>query len=58
MTLYNKAHLAYESLRANASTWRGMHVHAVLSLQEACILSMTEARMARWSPRLDSEATR
>src|SRR2546429_8198180 len=51
--LRHKERFAYEYLLAHAITWRGMHVHAVLSSQEARILLITEERMARWLHRLD-----
>jgi len=54
--LRHKGQFAYESILAHAITWRGMHVHAVLSLKEARIRSMTEERIAQWPHRLDVEA--
>jgi hypothetical protein len=51
--LSHKGRFPYESILAHAITCRDMHVHAVLSLKEARIRSMTEERMARWSHRLD-----
>ena len=56
--LRHKADFAYESIQTHASTWRDMHVHAVLSSQEAGILSTTEERIARWPHRLDGQAVR
>ena len=56
--LIHKGQFAYESILAHAITWRGMHVHAVLSLKEARIRSMTEERIAQWPHRLDVEAAR
>ena len=46
-TLRHKEYFAYECLLVHASTWRDMHVHAVLSLQEARIRLTSEERMAR-----------
>src|SRR6266567_3443301 len=51
--LRHKAQFVYESILAHAITCRDMHVHAVLSLQEARIRSMPEERMARWPHRPD-----
>jgi hypothetical protein len=51
--LMHKTKFAYEYILAHAITCCGMHVHAVLSSQEASILSMTEERMARWPHRPD-----
>jgi hypothetical protein len=44
--LHHKVEFAYECRLTHASTWRGMHVHAGLSLQEARLPSTTEERMA------------
>ena len=52
-TLRHKEQFAYESILVHAIPCCSMHVHAVLSLQEACIRSMSEERMARWLHRLD-----
>ena len=52
-TLRHKVRFPYEYILAHAITWRGMHVHAVLSLKEARIRSMTEKRIAQWPHRLD-----
>src|SRR5258706_16447990 len=51
--LSRKGLFPYESILAHAITWSGMHVHAVLSLQEARIRSMTKERISRWPHRLD-----
>ena len=51
--LRHKGQFAYEYILAHAITCRGMHVHAVLSLKEARILSMLEERMSRWLHRPD-----
>jgi len=56
--LHHKGDFAYESLLAHAIPCRGMHVHAVLSSQEARILLTSEERIARWLRRLDVEAER
>ena len=52
-TLRHKIYFAYGSILAHAIPCRDMHVHAVLSLQEARIRSMSAERMARWPHRPD-----
>ena len=51
--LIRKAKFPYECLLKRAITCRDMHVHAVLCLKEASILSLPEERMARWPRRPD-----
>ena len=51
--LRHKAYFAYESIQTHASTWRDMHVHAVLSSFEGSTLLIPEDRMARWPHRPD-----